>query len=246
MSGNYNEQHNAQAYEAFLNSADGKIQQHCLAEAIQKRLTDRSEQTILDAGCGTGWLTSILSKQFPNVEGCDGSEALLAVARKNYPETSFTQTDLEQPLPYSNNYFDVVILNMVATDVGDQPTLFKNLVSAMKPDGQLIITIPNPYYAYPVGEWKQSLLGKILHSQPMLKLRSYFAMTDGNRMVTSNKKFSTTFYTLAETMNHALGSGLQLLHFEELRSDHDSSRFNLDHQLYRFPLILLLEFKKLL
>ena len=52
-------------------------------------------------------------------------------------------------------------------------------------------------------------------------------------------------YTLSEQIDNALASGLNLIKIEELISETDDGKFNLNYQLNNFPLLLLLEFKKI-
>ncbi|MFQ5584512.1 MAG: class I SAM-dependent DNA methyltransferase, partial [Calditrichia bacterium] len=49
---------------------------------------------LLDIGCGTGQLLSRLSKTRYNLEGCDSSPEMLAVARKKLPDIHFYEVSL--------------------------------------------------------------------------------------------------------------------------------------------------------
>lgn len=58
----------------------------------------------LDVGCGTG----ISARFFKCETGIDPSEALLKIARKNYPEITFLKGTAES-LPFKDNEFDFVV-----------------------------------------------------------------------------------------------------------------------------------------
>ena len=65
--------------------------------------------TILDAGCGTGLVAKELLKEgFSNFIGVDFSQSMLDLIPKNlYQELDLV--DLNNPLNYTNNYFDAII-----------------------------------------------------------------------------------------------------------------------------------------
>lgn len=62
---------------------------------------------VLDAGCGAGRDTNLLSKKGVNAIGLDISEGLIAVARQQYPNLTFIEGDL-RGLPFNNQEFDGV------------------------------------------------------------------------------------------------------------------------------------------
>jgi SAM-dependent methyltransferase len=237
----------AQAYLNFLDSENGRIQQRVLTNAISLRLPRNNTARLLDAGCGSGWLTYALSKTYENIEGCDGAPVFINFAKKFYPKIKFSLVDLEQPLLYQDNYFDSVILNMVAHDTLNQKQAFANLVATIKPGGQFIITIPNPYYAFPVGSWHRSLFDVVTRKRPWLELVSYNKshQLKYNGWSKSKNISTSSMYTLPEQIDNALASGLNLIKIEELVSETDDGKFNLNYQLNNFPLLLLLEFKKI-
>lgn len=60
---------------------------------------------VLDAGCGTGRDTALLSEKGFLVTGIDISKGLLNVARKSFPELTFIEGDLRN-LPFIEANFD--------------------------------------------------------------------------------------------------------------------------------------------
>lgn len=72
--------------------------------------------TVLDVGCGTGALCSVLQEHGFKVTGVDAAEKMLSVARRQ-PENngiSFIQTNALEPLPFPDKSFDVSISSYVA------------------------------------------------------------------------------------------------------------------------------------
>jgi ubiquinone/menaquinone biosynthesis C-methylase UbiE len=72
--------------------------------------------TIIDIGCGTGALCSVLSEKGLSVTGIDTAEKMLDIARVK-PENnkiSFIQADVLETLPFEDKSFDVAIASYVA------------------------------------------------------------------------------------------------------------------------------------
>jgi len=245
MDNAYNNSKIAAQYQAFLASKDGQTLKKITGEAILKRAPS-SSAVILDAGCGTGWLSGQMARAGHKIFGIDGSEELLASAKKNYPQIDFKFGNLEVPLPYSPNEFNIVILNMAIHSLENEKTAIENLKAALKPQGKIIVTIPNPYYAFPVAVWKRGIYGYLLQKKPKLKFNNEYTrlakQIDSSYVWNGVPKIK--FYPLSEHLNNFIQAGFSLSYFEELNTDSDSPEFNLNYQLYRYPLILLLEFTK--
>src|SRR5829696_2457690 len=68
------------------------------------RLELRGDETVLDAGCGTGQVTATLLERLPRgrVVALDGSAQMLAAARERFagdPRVTFVHADLGELLP---------------------------------------------------------------------------------------------------------------------------------------------------
>lgn len=242
----YNSPDGAKQYIDFINSASGKFEQEILLSYIFASLDENSDQKILDAGCGTGWLTSALNKKYPNTFGCDASAELIAYAKNKYPNENFSVCDLTKDLPSEKLSLDAIVANMSLHDMNNPKQVLKNFNSMLKPNGKLILTISNPYYSLPVGVWKRGILGRILFKKPQLLVRPYFAFKKNpNRKFSWGKNVTSNFYSFDEYINWAIGNGFTLQKIQEIQAKTDSSDFGMQYQLYRFPYILLLEFKKI-
>ena len=245
MSQSYQDQQTALAYDAFTNSENGKLQQEIIFGALQKYLPQGSEASMLDAGCGSGWLAGKLKNRFPKTSGFDFSEPLVSLAKTRYPGIEFSVQDLNKKLALEGESFDCVITNMVLHDVADLGNAFSEIARILKPGGNCIATIANPYYAYPVGVWKRGILGFLLRKKPQLKLRPYNNLRSQPRKFSWNNTFTAYFYPLSEYFQGALRNNLSVAGYEDLYAPSDSKTFNLSYQLHRFPTMLTLVFKKL-
>ncbi|HMQ02035.1 MAG TPA: methyltransferase domain-containing protein [Candidatus Doudnabacteria bacterium] len=240
----YSAPEGAENYLKFLASPDGGFFQEVLFEAFRGRLSEDKNQKILDAACGPGWLTAKLAEEFPNIQGLDASGPFLEHARNRYPDLKFVEGDLNGSLPYPDNEFDTIIMSMAAHDVEDQVKTFTELKRILKPNGQFLLTFVNPYYAFPVGVWKRGWLGRLLFKNPKLQVSPYHWFAQKQRGFTFYDNLECYFYKLSEHLNHLREAGFNFEFMRELESLQDSDRYNLQYRLHRFPIFLLVEFKK--
>ena len=104
--------------------------------------------TLLDIGCGTGMLTSLISKEMPKstLTGVDLSDKMIAQAmKKNLPNATFAVGDAEN-LDYADESFDAIICIL---SIHHHPNYHKTLAGMMrmlKPNGTVIICEMTPPY----------------------------------------------------------------------------------------------------
>jgi ubiquinone/menaquinone biosynthesis C-methylase UbiE len=106
------------------------------------RLQLRGDETLLDAGCGTGRLTAELLHALPNgqVVALDVSQNMLRSAREYLQpqfgeRAQFVAADLPH-IPFENA-FDGVVSTAAFHWVLDHDLLFRNLYGALRPSGWL-------------------------------------------------------------------------------------------------------------
>ncbi|HEU4571151.1 MAG TPA: methyltransferase domain-containing protein, partial [Candidatus Limnocylindrales bacterium] len=109
------------------------------ARPVVERLPLRGDETVLDAGCGTGRVTAMLLERLPagRVIAVDGSAAMVAEARAFLdPERTVVihsdLVDLEL-----DEQVDAVFSNAVFHWIADHERLFATLHAALAPGGRL-------------------------------------------------------------------------------------------------------------
>lgn len=76
---------------------------------VAQRLKNIEYQSLLDIGCGTGYLIDLLQKQKNALYcGLDLSPEMLKMARKKLPESVYLTEGSSDKLPYEDNSFDIV------------------------------------------------------------------------------------------------------------------------------------------
>ncbi len=108
------------------------------AEAVLGRLPLRGEETVLDAGCGTGRVTRMLVERLSagRVIAVDGSAQMVAKVREVLrPQdeafvADLAELELEEPV-------DEIVSSAVFHWITDHDELFRRLGAALKPGGRL-------------------------------------------------------------------------------------------------------------
>ena len=111
-------------------------------------LGDIRDLTVLDLGCGHGWLSQEMRATGAAVWGVDGSAAMLSHARAAYPGIPFIEHDLARGLPPGLPAFDRVVASMVLMDVPALDPLIAAVRNVLAPGGRFIFTLPHPCFFF--------------------------------------------------------------------------------------------------
>jgi len=98
-------------------------------------------QTLLDVGCGTGPMVTLLSEEYPEAHftGIDLTPAMIEAAQaKHLPNADFLVGDAEN-LPFDNHSFDVAICSQSFHHYPNPQAFFNSVGRVLRPNGRLII-----------------------------------------------------------------------------------------------------------
>jgi trans-aconitate 2-methyltransferase len=109
------------------------------AQEVLDRLTLRGDETVLDAGCGSGRVTALLVDRLPagRVIGIDGSASMVAKARETLGDRAEIRREDLSRLDVDGEA-DLVFSNAVFHWITDHENLFGRLFAALRPGGRLV------------------------------------------------------------------------------------------------------------
>jgi trans-aconitate 2-methyltransferase len=101
----------------------------------------RGDETVIDAGCGTGQVTAHLLERLPEgrVIAVDGSQAMLDLAAERFgddPRVTLLHADLERALPIDDPV-DAVVSTSTLHWIRDHDALWPHLRAVLRPGGVL-------------------------------------------------------------------------------------------------------------
>jgi ubiquinone biosynthesis O-methyltransferase len=157
---------NTIGYDRYLNYAKEIVKRpnplKYLAESestyypVYKFLKGKTGLSILEIGCGYGYLTYAITKAGFNVKGIDISESAIAFAKKNLGMNYFV-SDLKTFSDITKEKFDLIISTEVIEHLTDQVDFIRNCKTLLNPGGKILITTPNKNYYSENSVWQTDL-----------------------------------------------------------------------------------------
>lgn len=120
-------------------------------EIIFNQLVSKEEiegSKLLDAGCGTGWFSKKACELGANVTSMDLGGNLMEQVKEKCNATMVTGSVLD--MPFEENTFDVIINTEVIEHTPYPQKAVSELSKVLKPDGLLILTVPNKIWKWSV------------------------------------------------------------------------------------------------
>lgn len=110
----------------------------------------RPTDTVLDLGCGSGIFSRHLAEKGCTVTGVDASPAMIALCHEQKTRANvgfaLASLPLSNPAEYAGQ--DVVLLSSVLEYLDDMPGMLHQAHELLKPDGLLVVSMPNRQSAY--------------------------------------------------------------------------------------------------
>lgn len=120
------------------------VQEHFDRYEFAKKYLKR-DFIVLDAACGTGYGSDILSGVVEKVTGLEISGHALNWAKSHYQKNNieFKQANLNNPIDLQSDYFDAIISFETLEHVENQKNMLSEFKRILKPEGLLIISSPD-------------------------------------------------------------------------------------------------------
>ena len=175
------------AYDSFY--ADIYDSLHDTRVRSQKELLNIIESTepsvhnstILDVGCGTGYIVNELSKAGYEVYGVDNSKDMLKYAITTYPDAEYVYGDVLNPMQFDKSTFTHILCTYFTIyQIEDKAKFFQNCYFWMKPNTYLVVHLVDTT--------------KFTHLIPHTAALNEEQLQPERRIITSNAVFSDYRY----------------------------------------------------
>lgn len=185
-------------------------------------LGDYSGRTILDAGCGNGFLSHQLAQTAKKVVGIDVSGKLLqyAATNKKGENVSFKKADLTQKLSFQDSQFDIVVSVMVLQYLPQISRFASECSRILKPEGKLIVVIDHPSHALFLRA--QELVGK--KNEKFITSGSYFKSGLRKKHSLWNKAILQYYHRPVSFYLNSFVDRFRLVRLKETKPDNEVPR----------------------
>src|SRR5215468_9853307 len=101
---------------------------------------------VLDAGCGTGYLSGKLRDRGAHVTGVDFAGRMIEIARADHPGIDFRVDSCTVLATCEDEQFDLVVANYVLMDTPDLGATVRAFARVLKPGGGAVLVFSHPCF----------------------------------------------------------------------------------------------------
>jgi SAM-dependent methyltransferase len=134
---------------------------HVLLPCLKKLLQDADQDSLIDVGCGLGFVTSEFSPHFEHVMGVDVSSACIKLAQRGFPHLEnvfFANCEIENLIPQYSETFGAAVANMTLMTAPKLDSLVSSVRRLLRKGALFGFTITHPcfwprYWGYDKAPW---------------------------------------------------------------------------------------------
>ncbi|TFG34490.1 class I SAM-dependent methyltransferase [Candidatus Thorarchaeota archaeon] len=247
---------NADAFTDLIAGRGTPHHRNILNPCVEELIGDVEGKTLLDAGCGEGYLSRYYAKRGAVVTAIDFSRRLIEIAMKFMTEDGqiieYMVADICHMKSIENEKFDVVLSNLVLLNIPCLKEAFNEFHRVLKVEGYLVFSIVHPAFNfYGPSSWemgekdsetgrRDGLFFKVDHYFEEREYERYWKTRKGEDFPATISFFHRTLETYLNTM---VKSGFELVDFKEPRPTNDNPFFNRER---RIPFFAVFKARKIL
>ncbi|MBE7635408.1 methyltransferase domain-containing protein [Sneathiella sp. P13V-1] len=167
-------------------------------------------RVIYDLGCGTGNVTSLLSKRWGDsiIVGVDSSAEMLEKAKNDHPALEWKQADIQHFEPTSKGH--LIFSNAALHWLDKHDELIPSLLEQLIPGGVLAVQMPNNFqapshqllYDLALSNGWRDKVGSLVRPAPVHKLEWYYDLLSSK--VANLNLWETTYFQVLGGKNAVL------------------------------------------
>lgn len=180
---------------------------HVISKNVFKIIEDnfKDDISIIDVGCGIGYLTNLISKSYTNIAGIDIAEKSVEYAKNKYKHIDFSVNDIYDFIPAIK--YDLLLATMVVHNVPCMPEFFEKAATVLKDNGHMLITILHPSF------WPEEKIENFFYNKIN---KEYEVVFRGNKNGKYTHTVSYFHRTLEYYQNTMKKHGLEIVYTEEM------------------------------
>ncbi len=134
----------AAEYDALKSSGVSIAHKYLLIPNLLRVLPDVNGKRVIDLGCGTGIISSLLVKKGAEVTGIDISKNMIKIAKTRVKGARFLVGDIEN-MDLPSGYFDIGVCVLTMDYISDMKRVLREINRVLKKSGTLILIVRNPF-----------------------------------------------------------------------------------------------------
>lgn len=234
---------NARVFAELIGDRGTPHHRIILNPCVERLLGDVQGKTLLDAGCGEGYLSRYYAKMGAEVTGVDISAGLLERAEaltNSSLGVSYRSGDICSLDELDDARFDLVLCNLVLLNTPCLDEALSEFRRILRPSGILVFSIVHPAFDfYGPGDWEMGekdpntgrrtgLFFRVDRYTEELEYKRYWRTREGEKFP---EPFSFYHRTISTYVKAILESGLRIVALEEPLPSEDSEFFDRERRV---------------
>ena len=218
---------------------------------IERIIAPKAGQTILEIGCGEGFIARTLAGAGSSVTACDISPELIEIGKRKGGGVEYQVSKAEKLDWVKSKAYDVVLAVLTLQNMEKVEPVFSGVEKALKKDGRLVIVLNHPMFRIPKATaWGYDDVAKVQYRRADAYLSAKREQIDMHPGKTGKKSVTYSFHrSLQDYMKALKASGFAITRLEEWishRTSEKGPREKAENTARKeFPLFMMIECKHL-